>query len=258
MALTPATVEVDFITPRHLAGGGDPAWVTVPLHRACGWSHGSDPLIPRVLLSSPDQKALLRLEPEPGGPWWTLKHAAEPNRPAWQASFDARTPVELIAAVTDALTNPAPTRSAPCDPYEPLRAFGWSPYEDDGLLSPDKTAYVERLGPPGRLKAWLFTTTVAWHQRLWQARFDEHTPARLVTAFTAALADPTPVARTDGGRGLATLDPNLIARRTTDVLATLVAEVLDERVHTLAARRAMRPTSSMPPRQPPAQRGHSR
>ncbi|MEU0680671.1 MULTISPECIES: hypothetical protein [Streptomyces] len=37
------TVEVDFITPRHLAGGGNPALVTVPLHRACGWSHGHDP-----------------------------------------------------------------------------------------------------------------------------------------------------------------------------------------------------------------------
>ncbi|WP_432012620.1 hypothetical protein [Streptomyces cucumeris] len=30
MPPTPDTVEVDFITPRHLAGGGDPAWITVP------------------------------------------------------------------------------------------------------------------------------------------------------------------------------------------------------------------------------------
>lgn len=52
---TPETVEVDFIAPRHLAGGGDPAWITVPLHRGCGWSYGDDPLMPRVLLSSPDQ-----------------------------------------------------------------------------------------------------------------------------------------------------------------------------------------------------------
>ncbi|MCT7351622.1 hypothetical protein N4P33_05485 [Streptomyces sp. 15-116A] len=52
MPPTPETVEVDFITPRHLAGGGDPAWIPVPLHRACGWSHGNDPLMPRVLLSS--------------------------------------------------------------------------------------------------------------------------------------------------------------------------------------------------------------
>ncbi|MER5346746.1 DUF317 domain-containing protein [Streptomyces mirabilis] len=91
MPPTPETVEVDFVTPRHLAGGGDPAWITVPIHRACGWSHGNDPLMPRVLLSSPDQKALLRLEPDPDGQWWTLHHAAEPDHPAWYASFGART-----------------------------------------------------------------------------------------------------------------------------------------------------------------------
>ncbi|RAJ64229.1 hypothetical protein K376_01326 [Streptomyces sp. PsTaAH-130] len=61
------TVEVDFITPRHLAGAGDPAWITVPLHRACGRSHGDDPLMAPVVLSSPDQKAILRLEPDPDG-----------------------------------------------------------------------------------------------------------------------------------------------------------------------------------------------
>ncbi|GAA3212098.1 hypothetical protein GCM10020256_11290 [Streptomyces thermocoprophilus] len=71
----PANVDIDYIAPRHLAGGGDPAWITVPLHRACGWSYGHDPLMPRVLLSSPDQKALLRLEPDPDGRWWTLQHA---------------------------------------------------------------------------------------------------------------------------------------------------------------------------------------
>ncbi|RZU14388.1 hypothetical protein [Streptomyces sp. BK239] len=42
-APTPETVEVDFITPHHPAGGGDPAWSTVPLHRACGWSYGAAP-----------------------------------------------------------------------------------------------------------------------------------------------------------------------------------------------------------------------
>ncbi|MFF9511558.1 hypothetical protein ACF1BU_33810 [Streptomyces sp. NPDC014724] len=86
MPPTPETVEVDFITPRHLGGGGDPAWVTVPLVRACGWSHGNDPLMPRVLLSRDDQKALLRLEPVPDGQWWTLSHAPEPGRPGTRAS----------------------------------------------------------------------------------------------------------------------------------------------------------------------------
>ncbi|MEU3551618.1 DUF317 domain-containing protein [Streptomyces longwoodensis] len=43
------------------------------------------------------------------------------------ASFGARTPVELIAAFTDALTDPAPAASTPSDPYEPLRQSAWQP-----------------------------------------------------------------------------------------------------------------------------------
>jgi hypothetical protein len=35
------TVEQTLITPRHLAGGGDPGWITVPLHPAAGWSYGT-------------------------------------------------------------------------------------------------------------------------------------------------------------------------------------------------------------------------
>ena len=29
-------IEVALVAPRYLAGPGDPAWITVPLHRACG------------------------------------------------------------------------------------------------------------------------------------------------------------------------------------------------------------------------------
>lgn len=258
MPPTPETVEVDLITPRHLAGGGDPAWITVPLHRACGWSHGNDPLMPRVLLSSPDQKALLRLEPDPDGQWWTLHHAPEPGRPAWYASFGARTPVELIAAVTDNLTAPASAASASSDPYEPLRHIGWSPYGDDGLVSPDKAAYVEHLGTPGDPGAWFVTVTLGLHQKVWQARFGEHTPTRLVTAFTAALADPAPAARTDSMHSLPTHDPNVVTRRTTDVPAVLVAGALEERIHTLAARRTLPPTKPTPATPSPVTNGRSR
>lgn len=258
---SPETVEVDFITPRHLAGGGDPAWITVPLHRACGWSHGNDPLMPRVLLSSPDQKALLRLEPEPDGQWWTLHHAAQPDRPAWYASFGARTPVELIAAATDTLTDPNPPAGAPSDPYESLHQIGWSPptIGGDGLVSPDGTAYVERLGTAQEPGAWFVTASLGPNRRpVWQARFGAHTPARLVAAFTAALVDPKPVARIDSGRSLPTRDPNVVTRRTTDVLAVYVAGALEERVHSLAARHAAPPTSPIPSRKPPTQNGRIR
>ncbi|MDJ0464711.1 DUF317 domain-containing protein [Streptomyces sp. H27-C3] len=250
------SVEVEFIAPRHLAGGGDPAWVTVPLHRACGWSYGHDPLMPRVLLSSPDQKALLRLEPDPDGQWWTLQHAPEPDRPAWYASFGARTPVEIIAAFTDALTDPAPAAAA--DPYETLQKVGWSPYGESGLVSPDKTAYVERLGTPKAPGAWFVTVTLGLHKQVWQARFGEHTPAHLVAAFTAALADPSPVPRTDSLRSLATRDPHLIARTRREVPAVQVATALEERVRSLAGRRASPPASPNPLRPPPATNGRNR
>ncbi|MEU3599318.1 hypothetical protein ABZ714_11380 [Streptomyces sp. NPDC006798] len=76
-----ALVEVAFVAPRYLAGGGDPAWITVPLHRTAGWSHGHDPLMPRVILSGPGQKALLRLEPTTDGQWWTLTTPRTPDGP---------------------------------------------------------------------------------------------------------------------------------------------------------------------------------
>ncbi|MBJ7004849.1 DUF317 domain-containing protein [Streptomyces sp. CRPSP2-6A1] len=258
MPPAPETVEVDFITPRHLAGGGDPAWITVPLHRACGWSHGNDPLMPRVILSSPDQKALLRLEPDPDGQWWTLHHAQEPDRPAWYASFGARTPVELIAAVTDTLTDPAPAASTPSDPYKPLRQAGWWPsHADNGFASPDATAYVQRAGSPEEPGAWFVNAILGPDRPVWQARFSEHAPPQLIAAFTRALADPKPVLRTDGPHVLPTRDPDIVTRNTTDVPAAYVAGALEERVRRLAGRSTPPPAPLPTDRAPQANRGRA-
>lgn len=255
MPQTPETVEVEFISLRHLAGGGDPAWITVPLHRACGWSHGDDPLMPRVILSSPDQKALLRLEPDPDGQWWTFHHAPTPDRPAWYASFGARTPVEIIAAFTDTLTAPVTMSDPWADPYDPLRQTGWSPATGaDGLASPDETAYVQRLGvdEPG---PWFVTTTLGQHRPVWQARFGEHTPPYLIAAFTAALVDPSPVPRTGS---LPARAPDLVTRSHREVPAVQVASALEERVQALAARRAGPATSPSALRPPIPRNGRSR
>ncbi|MGW3862544.1 DUF317 domain-containing protein [Streptomyces sp. NPDC005047] len=261
MPSTAETVEVDYITPRHLAGGGDPDWITVPLHRASGWSHGNDPLMPRVLLSSPDQKALLRLEPDPDGQWWTLQHTAEAGRPAWYASFGARTPVELIAAVTDTLTDPAPPEGESPDPFEPLRQTAWSApaIGADGLVSPDGTVYVQWQGTPEEPDTWFVTATLGPNRPVWQARFDAHTPSHLVAAFTTALADRKPVYRTAGARSLPTLNPHLVTRRYLDIPAVYVAAALEGRVRSLAARHSATPAALPPSRQAPApQHGHSR
>ncbi|MEU1893901.1 DUF317 domain-containing protein [Streptomyces pristinaespiralis] len=261
MPKSPDIVDVDFIAPRHLAGGGDPAWVTVPLHRACGWSYGHDPLMPRVILSSPDQKSLLRLEPDPDGQWWTLHHAHQPDRPAWYASFGARTPVEIIAGFIDALTDPAATASAEADPYEPLQRLAWSPSTTggDGLVSPDGTAYVERLGSAQEPGAWFVTATLGPdRQPVWQARFGEHTPPHLITAFTTALADPNPVLRTGSMRSLPTRNPDAVTRTRREVPAVQVASALEERVHALAARRASTTASPSALRRPPDNNRRSR
>ncbi|MDH6439401.1 hypothetical protein M2158_007942 [Streptomyces sp. SAI-144] len=167
--------------------------------------------------------------------------------------------MELIAAVTDALTGPAATAITPSDPYEPLQQIGWSPASaDNGLVSPDCTAYVQRLGSAEEPGAWFVTAALGPDRPVWQARFGAHTPAYLVAAFTAALADPKHVPRIDSGRSLPTRDPNVVTRRTTDVLAVYVAGALEERVHSLAARHTNPPTSPNLSRQPPAKNSRSR
>ena len=93
---------------------------------------------------------------------------------------------------------------------------------------------------------------------MWQARFGAHTPAYMVAAFTAALADPKPVPRIDSERSLPTRDPNVVTCRTTDVLAVYMVGALEERVHSLAARHATSPTSPIRSRQPLAKNHRSR
>ncbi|MFE1407820.1 DUF317 domain-containing protein [Streptomyces sp. NPDC058770] len=248
---TPETVEVDYIAPRHLAGGGDPAWVTVPLHRACGWSHGNDPLMPRVILSSPDQKALLRLEPTPDGPWWTLQHARNRDQPAWYATFDAHTPVETIAGFIDSLTRPATPAAIETDPYEPLLQADWvPPRAENGLISPDSTAHVQHHDS----RPWLFTTTLSTSP-LWQAQFDEHTPPHLIAAFTAALADPRPVARTHTPAH----GQQFLTRTRREVPATRVASALEDRIRALTADQRPAPAQGRGAvRRPPTAPGRTR
>ncbi|MEU0680670.1 MULTISPECIES: DUF317 domain-containing protein [Streptomyces] len=165
-----------------------------------------------------------------------------------------------MAADTDALTDPAPAATTPSDPYEPLRRLAWTPpaIEADGLVSPDGTVYVQRLGSAQEPRPWFVTAKLGRDRPMWQARFDAHTPPRLITAFTTALTDPYPVARIDGLRSLPTLDPNIVTRESTNVLAVRVATALEDRVRSLAARRASPPTSPVASRQPPAKNNRRR
>ncbi|WP_405928121.1 DUF317 domain-containing protein [Streptomyces griseus] len=252
------TVEVDYISPRHLAGGGDPAWITVPLHRACGWRYDHEPLMPRVVLTSLNKRAVLRLEPTVEGQWWALHHTSGEGQPDWYASFGARTPVELIAGFMDALTDPTPSEKGPSDPFEPLRRQSWGTAPGaPGLVSADGTAFVQRLGNEDDPGAWFATTTLQTNRPVWQARFGEHTPHRLISAFTTALADPQSVWRTNSPLGLPTLDPKVISRHTVTAPKALVPAALVDRVTTLAARPPA-PTVEPNPPGPPAPRASRR
>ncbi|MER7963747.1 DUF317 domain-containing protein [Streptomyces ardesiacus] len=243
------TVEQALVSPRYLAGSGDAAWITVPLHRACGWSYGHDPLIPRVILTSPDQQAHLRLEPNPDNQWWRLRHAATRNSPSWYASFSARTPVELIAAVTDALTDPAASRTGSASALDPLQDAGWQ-WQPSTRVSPDGITEVEHFTNHG-CNSWFITAALSKdpENQLWQARFDGNTPDYLITAFTQALADPAPLAR----------DPLLLPphlRRhphlhTEQVPVATVAFALERRVAQLTARHPNALTKALPTRPSP-------
>ncbi|GAA2254951.1 DUF317 domain-containing protein [Streptomyces amakusaensis] len=244
------TVE-QALVPRALAGGGDPAWVTVPLHRAAGWSHGHDPLMPRVLLSSPDQQTMLRLRPDPDEPWWTLQHAQAGAAPAWDAAFGARTPVEIIAGLTDALIQQPGTPAEP-DPYVPLLEHGWTPRPfASGLGSPDDLTMIMH-APEKGLPSWLITAKGRRNDvPLWRAWFSEHTPPHLVAGFTRALADPAPLAR-DPLHLPPVVSRSQITRR--EVPAEEVAQALEHRVQQLTARSSPPATRPRAPRVPPPHR----
>nr|WP_202536912.1 DUF317 domain-containing protein [Streptomyces sp. SID8350] len=246
------------VAPRYLAGPGDPAWVTVPLHRACRWSTAEDPLVPRVILTSPDQLAQLRIapDPDPAEPWWTLRHAHHGDRRAWSVTFDAQTPVEIIAVVTDALTAPTAPSTAPGDPYETLRAAGWhAPRHHDGLTSPegmsspDGLARVDRIvHENGRTAGWVVETVDTSVRRLptlWRAYLDGNTPPHLVAALFGALADETPLVR----------EPHRVPRlaathgrtSTGRVSAETVAFALEHRITALAQRNTPTPPATPSP-----------
>ncbi|WP_309248781.1 DUF317 domain-containing protein [Streptomyces sp. MNP-20] len=250
----PHDVDITLVAPRYLAGPGDPTWVTVPLHRACRWSTAEDPLVPRVILTSPDQLAQLRIDPDPDldEPWWTLRHAHHGDQRAWSVTFEAPTPVEIIAAVTDALTDPAAPPTASGDPYETLRAAGWHALRHhdgrtspEGMTSPDGLARVDRLvHEGGRSASWVVETSVPHLPTLWRAYLDGNTPPHLVAALFEALADETPLVREPHRV------PQLAAThgRTSSgrVSAETLAFALEHRVAALAQRNAPTPPATPP------------
>lgn len=209
--------------------------------------------MPRVILTSPDQVAQFRIttDPDPAEPWLTLRHAQHGDQRAWSMSFDAHTPVEIIAAVTNALAAPGPRPTAPGDPYETLRAAGWhAPRHHDGrtspegMTSPDFLARVDRLVHEHRTASWIVETSFPHLPTLWRACLDGNTPPHLVAVLFEALAGETPLVREPhrvphlaAAHGLTT---------TSRVSAETPAFALEHRTTALAQRSTSTPPASAP------------
>lgn len=200
---------LDEVSPRHLAGGGDPRHVTEYL-LAAGWSNHSVPGYPHVLLESPDQQLHLTLEPaapEALTPWWRIHPAERHSREWWSAQFGGHTPVEIIAGFTDAVTNRAHIPLG--DLWQQAASRGWSLVHhgsETAAQSPDKAATLERApnavisDTPG----WRWSVDVLvpiteernlW---LWRASIDETAPSAAIAGFVTALLDPAPLLRDEG------------------------------------------------------------
>ncbi|MFD9793351.1 DUF317 domain-containing protein [Streptomyces sp. NPDC059070] len=250
---------VALVSPRYLAGGGDPRWVTAPLHQAFHWQAAHLPLSPRVHLTRRDLQTELIMAPDPDDYWWTLRHTAtsdggtnEGEEEGWVMRFGARTPVETIAAATDTLATTSLGREAsPPDLPDPLGVLsraGWeSSGEDMFRTSPDGLVTV--CHPPQG--AWLISVTShdgPWRSNpddlVWHAYFSPHTPTPLVTAVLEDLASPEPLPRAPGS--LPEVLRDLV--RLTPAPAGQGRDALWERVDRLAAHR---PTSTPRPPQPP-------
>ncbi|WP_051716923.1 DUF317 domain-containing protein [Streptomyces sp. NRRL F-5727] len=238
-------VDQALVSPVYLAGPGDPAWVTVPLTTASGWTALNQPLVPHVVLTGPSSKSELRLEPVLEGPWWHVSHRDGRTGTDWSVSFDGSTPVELIAAVTDALPHPGYPLRQPVDPYEPLRQAGWSVAGGRGtFLSPDGHVRGSRNTLAGS-RSWRITAGLDEDDPLWHAFLSAGTPTVILASLFKTLASPEPARRSaEQMKGFPRRGITLEWERCP---AEHVARALTERVEQLAARRAVTSPPPCPP-----------
>ncbi|MFJ4973233.1 DUF317 domain-containing protein [Streptomyces sp. NPDC088755] len=194
---------LDEVSPRHLAGGGDPRHVTEHL-LASGWSNHSVPGFPHVLLESPDHRLHLTLEPQPDPhhAWWRI-HPAE-NR-TWSAQFGGHTPVEMIAGFTDALDSPATPPDT--DLWHLAAHRGWSLLrtgKEQAALSPDETALLSLVSSVSETPQWRWTVQVfiplpdGQTRWIWNASIDDTAPATALDGFVITLTEPGPLLRDEG------------------------------------------------------------
>lgn len=204
-----------FVSPRHLAG---PGLEQPPLAVALVWSSlttaGWTTYTPDndegpLLCTSPCQLVrTARMPNSTDSSWKTAVYEDALAAPRWTAAWSAETPVELITDFHHALDQAQASGSlhlytSATAVYLPLLTAGWSHIVDSRgdqmFTDPSGFATLTKYQLPHHGDAWslnvLPRTTGSCR---WSAEFSQHAPNALVAAFTASLADTTPVYRRAG------------------------------------------------------------
>ncbi|MCX5303127.1 DUF317 domain-containing protein [Streptomyces sp. NBC_00160] len=172
------------------------------------------------LASSPCLRLRSGFLAEPGrasgdGAWITAAYQQPFETAAWNARFDASTPVEMIwdfhtellhFYLDDAYSDSDMLfhdDTAPAAAYLPLLNAGWthtaSHWGSQHFHSPDGMAHLEhRYGTTDRNKpVWMLNVGYP-SEPLWQASFTSRTPVTYVAAFTSSLVREEPLTRAVG------------------------------------------------------------
>ncbi|MET8683717.1 DUF317 domain-containing protein [Streptomyces sp. NPDC004732] len=183
------------VSPRYMAGAGDRlADALGPLIHLFGWPTQHDVATGHVQITSPDGSMFVDFDPiAPLGQWWTITH----HEPYWEVQFSRQTPLETVAAVTQALpqllgdTRHAERIPIAGMPLDQIAALHLWTAEDHVLTSPDW--YCQLIHTPDEDIAWR-----AWHaffEKQPLATFTRDVPEGLVGNFFAHLATTTAVER---------------------------------------------------------------
>jgi hypothetical protein len=194
------------VSPRHLSGAGLDGLGDVlgPLIHLFGWHYDHDPRTGHVLLDSPCHSLFVDFTPtSTEGIWWRISH----HEPYWEAHFSARTPVEAVAAVTQALpqllgdvrhAERIPITTSPL--AHPAALNGWKMTSDGPTTTfTSSDGYCALTHVPDAEIRWRVRHSLPDAPLTgWNATFTRAAPTRLVAQFFAHLTSIIPVERVFG------------------------------------------------------------
>lgn len=187
------------VSPRHLAGAGIDRLADAigPLTHLFGWPSQHERATGRITVSSPNGSLFVNFNSgHTQGQWWSVAH----HEPFWEARFTRQTPIEAIAAVTQALpqligdhrhADQIPLTTSTLAEIADLNHWH---HEGDTFTSPDSHCHLQHA--PGEETPWRIRHHVyEGFDTHWDASFTQDAPERLVAQFFAHLATTTPVER---------------------------------------------------------------